>query len=820
MKRVSLFITLTLITTSFAWAGLRGSDVNVRANTQQNPRSQNTDTTKKTNTLSPNNARSNGSATRSVARRVSSTTPRSNGTTSTRTASINARNGTTVSVARSATTRTIRGTTPKIRARAATMSSGALTSTFTEGYSECHDAYFTCMDQFCATLSDSYRRCVCSSKLENVKARERILGQTASQLQDFKDLNLDSILKTPGEVHAMLSASEGEATLEKTKDNSESAQQLHAITSVLNNTRTKATSTQGRLDAGGDISAIWATTDLASGADIATLTGESLYNAVHAQCAELVSPQCPKKSTLNMVISAYGMYIENDCSLLLNALDKQATNANSSIRQAEREMTSARLDNYNAHNSSSINDCIAKVRKDITADTACGENYVHCLDFTGLYLNRTTGEPIYSADFYKINEQISLKGDVLSNKANQKIVMNLNNKKTLASASLETCRDVADSVWTEYLHQAITEIYQGQQSRVRQVKDECLDVVNKCYDEQTQSLRDYSKIEEQYLLGSRLELSEELCKEMLTTCSNLYGNGSNGLQLLLTEMHNVTNQKIAKNCATTLQEYAEKLCKVPARDTLHKYPYGCRMYAPGDAASATQEACLALTSGSFIQVDTYRANVWYYEHSILSRTQNPGLGINVSPRWETYDYVTSNINQDSSNPDGADRIYSGWLCPVNRNYLRCKEGYILMGSATNRKCWRCQGGAAACPEGSEQLVGACNPSFANSLYQKMVAHAKEYCTRPSESSHISMDIMGDVNKVMDRIRVDMSNVLSEDCERYEGKWETEEPYDEDKINKAFYRVTNAHEEWGWCRIATESETSTTQSTTSTQQTQE
>ena len=173
-------------------------------------------------------------------------------------------------------------------------------------------------------------------------------------------------------------------------------------------------------------------------------------------------------------------------------------------------MNLARLENYNAHNSSSINDCIAMVRKDITADTACGENYVHCLDVTGQYLNQTTGEPIYSENFYQLEAQTSLSGDILTNSTNRLLVAELNRKRSFAENSLETCRDISDEVWDEFMRQAITEIYQKQQNKIREVKEECLEVVNACYDEKNQSLKDFSNIKEELLLGSRLELSEEL----------------------------------------------------------------------------------------------------------------------------------------------------------------------------------------------------------------------------------------------------------------------------------------------------------------------
>ena len=95
------------------------------------------------------------------------------------------------------------------------------------------------MDQFCVSADDSYRRCVCSSKLTDVQSRERALSQSTTQIQDFKDLNIDVITKTGAEVTAMLSATDGESTQEKIKDKSDSAKQLSNITSVLSNTKTK-----------------------------------------------------------------------------------------------------------------------------------------------------------------------------------------------------------------------------------------------------------------------------------------------------------------------------------------------------------------------------------------------------------------------------------------------------------------------------------------------------------------------------------------------------------------------------------------------------
>jgi len=788
MKRASLFIIIWVFFAGLADAAVRGTDAGSRPVSQKSGTQQISNSVSQRGGEKSNNIRT-ATTNRNIVKRNTepiSLSGRGRGDTTRLTrvgASVSQRSA--ISPTRTTKTRAEKKLpVQKGRIARAATDSSTTTDIFSEGYTECHDAYFTCMDQFCATVSDTYRRCICSSKLDAVKDRERILGQTASQLQDFKDLNVDAILKTPEEVHAMLTETEGEAVASKADDKSESAQQLKSINKVLSGTRNKAMSTQGSLDAGGDIQSIWSTTDLALGSEIANLTGEALYNAVHAQCAELVLSQCTKKATLNMVISAYGMYIENDCSLLLTNLNKQASNANSNIRQTERDMMSARLENYNAHNATSINDCIAMVRKDITADTACGENYVHCLDITGKFLTYDTGTPIYSPDFYKLGQQTSLQGDVLNNKTNQNLVMALNNKKRIAKHSLETCRDVSENVWEEFMRQAITEIYQGQQARIRQVKDECMDVVNKCYDEQTQQLRDYSKIEDQFLLGSRLELSEEMCKTKLDSCSNLYGGGANGLSLLLTEMHNITSKKISQKCLPTLEEYAQKLCKVPSKDTTHTYPYGCRMYVPGDGSSAINDECLNLAATSL---------------------QTPDIQVNI-------------IGVE----DHSVTIYQYMMCPENRNYISCNPGYILYGESPHRRCMRCPGTRynaeeerwipdTACPGGTSQNYGQCSLDFSNSLYQKMVSYAREYCVRPSEETNpVPLDILGDVNTVMDKIRVDMSNALTAECEIQDGQWTTTEEYDETKINKAFYRNSGANKAWGWCKRKTNSSNTTSE----------
>lgn len=768
-----------------------------------------------------------GTTTVNAQSRTATTRQTAGATTSRSATSVSARTASTKTVARTASTTTARATTSRAAtttttarsgtpanvarsARAATTVTATGTNTFGTGYNACRDAYFTCMDQFCAKQNDTYRRCVCSSKLTEIQSRERALTNASDNLQDFKNLNIEVIPKTAAEVNAMLTASEGELAASSARDNSKSAQALSGISEVLSNAKSKSLSTSGTLDIAGDINAIWSTTDLADGANISNLTGEPLYNAVHAQCAEMVSANCPSSTVLGMVVSAYGMYIENDCSALINALDKKLNTANSTIRSTEREMNTARLENYNAHNSTSINDCIAQVRSDITADTACGKDYVHCLDISGKYLNRDTGEPIYTTNFYQLENQISLSGDVLTNPTNRMIVAELNNKRAYAARGLDTCRDLSDEVWDEFMRQAIVEIYQGQQARVRDVKNECLDVVNACYDEQSKSLKDFSNVKEQLLIGSRLELSEELCQEKLYACSNLYGDGNgNGLDLLINAMRDITDQKIGKECLTTLQEFVQDTCAVPSNDSLHSYPYACRVYAPGSQKYATISTC--------------NQRIW-------NDTGSAATGPDTS--------------QDQTGPEDDWFEEKAYMCGPKATFYECSEGYYMVAKNEDGKwkynaneiagnyCFRCPAAATSCPGGKAAPIYAgdsqdiCGTDYVGSLYQKVVRYAMQACVRPSESSKgdyvLPTTIMQDVNVVMDSVRVAMAKELSTECDRLGGVW-VDTPwvdvqrdadgqldglhdYTGDAQYKLFYTETSANTQWGYCRPPAETDT--------------
>ena len=723
-----------------------------------------------------------------VSRSTQNRTVSARNTSTSQTSARRATNKTVVNRAATQRTNTTRSTKPTRTSRAATT---VATKTFGTNYNSCRDAYFSCMDQFCATLNQNDRRCICSSKLGNIQAQEKKLSQTADSLNDFEALNIDAISKTAAEVKSMATATSGESSIRK--DKSDSAKTLNSIGAVLQNTKQKSLSTAGTLDIAGDIRAIWNTTHLIGGTNIANLTGESLFNAVNTQCNDLMKEYCSEPD-LRMVSTAYGMYIENDCSILQNNLDKQMVAANASIRSTRHKMQDARLENYDAHNSLDVNDCIASVRKSITNDAVCGDDYIHCLDFSGKYLNVTTGEAIYSPDFYQIENQLSLSGDILKNSKNAGFINMLNNKKTFAEKDLDLCRDNADYVWNEFLRQAIVEIYQGQQKRVATVKNECLQVVNQCYLKQSDSLTNFTNDSSQMIFVRALELSEEMCADKLNTCSNLYGGGSEGLNILIATMTGITDLTIEQSCPTLLANFAKSICAVPNSDSLHAYPYGCRKYAPGESYYASKALCNTTLVNPFSRSD------------IITTQTIP----------QTYtDYL------------GMCKYY-------RKKYTSCKVGYYLYAQATtcdnsNQYCFnqdaatecRICPNQCVCPGNTQPPVNInsdlyenCGQYYVGSLYQQLVIYALQNCTRTSDTSNVlSKTLLAQVDQVAQSIRSSLIPMLVKDCSDMNGIWidsiwqdENNNGYHDvsgDVLLKDFYVSTGANKLWGYCKDPTQ-----------------
>ena len=496
------------------------------------------------------------------------------------------------------------------------------------GYANCRDAYATCMDQFCANANDQYRRCFCSSKYSDFRDTEDALDQAKTLLMQFEDNNLNAVDKTAAEVNAMYSATVGEAAIKK--DTSGAAKILDQVGDLLSGKKSTTASKDRSLGLisidtiSGEIDDVWgdggdSIFSNGSGKNLSELEGTSLYNASNKQCMALIGENCSSDAVLQMARSSYSIMISQDCNAYEKKINSQKENLKQTVRTAEKYLRDARLDEYRAHNSADVNECISKVRSAILVDTACGDNYKRCLDNTGAYINVTTGEPIYSPRLFQLTNVITLAGagsnvDVL--RQNQSFDKFLDTKRVFAESALDTCRDKAETVWTEFKKSALIEIAQAQDEKIEEVKMSCVSTMAECYDTTTNALKEFDTTTAQAAGAAGAVATRAMCADKIATCAALYNNGQGcsfgsdgkmngdatkcGLTALLNFVETVDTTRVAEACGTSITNYIKSLC-TPSSGS-DGYPWNCRLRNFG---SWSESAAGAGTNSS---IWTYKNN--------------------------------------------------------------------------------------------------------------------------------------------------------------------------------------------------------------------
>ncbi len=559
-------------------------------------------------------ARSMVPATNNVRNNVRSATARPNATT--------ARSAVSTPVVRTAARTAIpatgRSTGGVSRASVSRAAQSRATAVFNDvskiggGYAQCREAYATCMDQFCAKANETYRRCFCSERFTAFRDTEEALDQAKILLQQFEDNNLNAVDKTAAEVEAMYSATVGEAAIKT--DTSGAASLLAEIGDLISGKkkadtgRNTSSTSLGvlSLDFSSDIGDIWGGSSSASsifggggGVDFATLEGNELFNQVHKQCAAMVTESCETSAVANMAKSAYGIMISQDCNAYEKSVDTKREQVQATVRQAEKILREARLEEYRAHNSADVNECLDKVRAAMLSEMACGPNYKRCLDYSGVYINPSTGEPVYSQRLFELQNLIMLDGagsdmDILGQ--NEKFNEFLESRKMFATTALDSCRDISSIVWTEFKRAALIEIAQAQDEKIEEVKGTCVETMRDCYDTQSNGLKSFDDGTANVVGAISMHAAREMCEEMVVACASLYGdtdgcqfdgngklvsgssttnsNGRCGLDSLLAYVDTVDTVRIAAGCEEALRTFVTDLCTPTSGD--HGYPWNCR----------------------------------------------------------------------------------------------------------------------------------------------------------------------------------------------------------------------------------------------------
>ena len=411
--------------------------------------------------------------------------------------------------------------------------------------STCQQQYNECMDQFCAVVDANQKRCSCSANLAKYAKAQKAVEDANVELNDVAQ-RIRYVGLSADEIRAIMSATEAELEMGKTKDNTQTRSMLDDIADMIKDptastTLTASSSTDSLLDMDFDFSSD--SSDMFSldlfnsgSADISSKRGKALYSEAKKRCKTVLNRCKDAGGTEDQISGNYDLAIDKDCVAYEQGLVKLNQTLTNNVRSANLMLQKARLAVLQNKNEYDIKGCVGALEKCMLDDMVCGDDYVKCLDPTKKYIDENgtvvLGKNIsnitaFLNDPYGIVENsynnTKINGDFIKNSANDTMcathdgscVVNYLMQKIGTGASVKDgglCRAVLDKcqdytyiqtgktpvynpyneVVISYIQRAMVNIKAAQARIISSYASSCMSDVRDCYNQQNTQITSWT----------------------------------------------------------------------------------------------------------------------------------------------------------------------------------------------------------------------------------------------------------------------------------------------------------------------------------------
>lgn len=286
----------------------------------------------------------------------------------------------------------------------------------------CQQQYNECMDQFCAVVDANQKRCSCSSNLAKYTKAQDAVEDANAELNDIAQ-QIRYVGLSADEIRAIMSATEAELQMSKTKDHTKNRSLLDDIADMIKdptasmNLYTSSTDSLDLLDMDFDFSSD--TSDLFDldlfnvSNDVSTKRGAALYNEGRKRCKTVLSRCKDAGGTESQISGNYDLLIAKDCASYESGLEKLNEKLKNNVRSANLMLQKARLAVLQNKNEYDARECIGALETCMLDDMVCGEDYVKCVDPTKVYIDEN-GDVVLGRNIANI-------ADLMSDYSNTKI---------------------------------------------------------------------------------------------------------------------------------------------------------------------------------------------------------------------------------------------------------------------------------------------------------------------------------------------------------------------------------------------------------------
>ena len=366
--------------------------------------------------------------------------------------------------------------------RATTLNDDKISEIKSKDYSKCKTVYWECMDEFCANKDTTLRRCACSSRIHEFDDIKQQLSDAEEKMVGFNQ-KLLTVGLDKEDALAISSATEGEKAFEQ-KDISESEKLLQKITKTLNSSSdSKINSDLSAISLDLDMDSAWDSVDSMSGIATTAKSGLGLYNAAQPICLEMAREVC-SDDEFSITENSYKLAIQQDCDTVAKAYKSKYNSAMEKIHESGALLDMARLNAYQQRNSDDVLTCKRKILEKLSEPAVCGEKLYRCLDITGQYIDQSDGSAFLSGNLYNLTTLLTAPSSTDTKwtrvSGNDQFVKFLDSKKEYLESATEQCQDVADTVWKDFLEDALAQIKLAQNAKLEEIRRSCTKLIAEC----------------------------------------------------------------------------------------------------------------------------------------------------------------------------------------------------------------------------------------------------------------------------------------------------------------------------------------------------
>ena len=392
----------------------------------------------------------------------------------------------------------------------------------------CQQQYNECMDQFCSVVDANQKRCSCSANLAKYTKAQKAVEEANVELNDVAQ-RIRYVGLSADEIRAIMSATEAELEMNKTKDNTRTRSMLEDIADMIKDptasvTLTGSSTTDSLMDMDFDFSSdssdMFSLDMFGGSSDISSKRGTALYNEAKKRCKTVLNRCKDAGGTESQISGNYDLAIDKDCVAYEQGLVKLNETLKNNVRSANLMLQKARLAVLQNKNEYDIKGCVSALETCMLDDMVCGDNYVKCLDPTKRYIdengNVVLGTNIANITNFMVSyNNANINGDFIKNSNGnttcpdhdgacivnylmQKIGTGATVKEGgLCRAVLDRCQDYTyvpsgktstynpyNEVIINYIQRAMVNIKAAQARIISDYASTCMSDVQECYNQQ------------------------------------------------------------------------------------------------------------------------------------------------------------------------------------------------------------------------------------------------------------------------------------------------------------------------------------------------